>query len=214
MVMISMMQWRYLTKVSFSLSLSHEFLSIVICIFQDPCISGRRALIVDIPEWAMEQNEEASEYTPLHVKLDDNWYQEHSVHKTVYSNECNKIVGICVSSAFRFNQHHPSDEHGNKKCELRWVIEVNTDYFGELKRNYIVSGIEYNVPERYHLWWEYVPCPHFYEDLKKALSKSNANGISEIEFFFDTTSPRLEVRNCAAWLVYEHDIGQYKQNSG
>ena len=116
----------------------------MICIFQDPCIPGRRALIVEIPKWAIEQNEEASEYTPLHVKLDDNWNQERSVYLTVCSDECNKIVGICVSSAFRFNQHHPPDEHGNKKCELHWVIEVNKKYFGELKRNYIVSSIEYN----------------------------------------------------------------------
>ena len=30
-------------------------------------------------------------------------------------------------------------------------------------------------------------------------------------FFFDTTSPGLEVWNCAAYLVYEHDIEQLKQ---
>ena len=56
--MISMMLGCYLIK--FSLSLSYEVLSIVICIFQDPCIPGRRTFTVDIPEWVIEQNEEAS----------------------------------------------------------------------------------------------------------------------------------------------------------
>ena len=30
-------------------------------------------------------------------------------------------------------------------------------------------------------------------------------------FFLIPLSPGLEVRNCAAWLVYEHDIEPYKQ---
>ena len=47
--------------------------------------------------------------------------------------------------------------------------------------------------------------------MKKALSKGDVIGISEIIVFFDTTSPGLEVWNCAAYLVYEHDIEQLKQ---
>ena len=144
------------------------------------------------------------------MKLDDNWNQEGLVSLTMYSDECNKIVGIFVSAAFRFSQRHPPDERGIKECKLRWVIEVNKEYFEEFKQNQFVFG-EYNVPERYHHWVEYVPYPRFDGDLKKALSKSDANGINEINFIFDTTSPGLEVQNCAAWLVNEHDIEQYKQ---
>ena len=169
--------------------------------------------MVDIPEWVIEQNEEGSEFTPLHVKLDDNWNQVGSLSLTMYSDECNKVAGIFLHASFIFNQHHPTDKYAStslKHCMLRWVIEVNKEYFGELKQPHILCG-ECNVPERYHLWLEYVPCPHFDGDLKKALSKSDANGISEIEFFFDTTSPGLEVRECTARLVYEHDIEREKQ---
>ena len=182
----------------------------MICIFQDPCIRGRRTFLVDIPEWITEQNEEASEYTPLHVKLDDNWNQVGSLSLTMYSDECNKVAGIFLRASFRFNQHHPPDEHGFKECKLRWVIEVNKEYFEELQKYHFAFG-EYNFPERYHHWMEYVPCPHFDGDLKKASSKSDANGISEIKFFFDTTSPGLEIRKLEARLVYEHHIEQAKQ---
>ena len=182
----------------------------MICIYQYPCIPGRRTITVDIPEWVIEQNEEASEYTPLPVKLDDNWNQVGSVSLTMYSDECNKVAGILLRASFRFNQHHPPDKYGCKNCNLRWVIEVNKEYFEEFHLYHFVIG-EYNVPERYHLWLEYVPCPLFHGDLKKALSKSDANGISEIKFFFDTTSPGLEVRECTARLLYEHDIEREKQ---
>ena len=121
----------------------------MICIFQDPCIPGRRTFIVNIPEWAIEQNEEASEYTQLHVKLDDNWNQEGSVSLTMYSDECNKIAGLFMRASFRFNQHHPPDEYGDKQCILRWVIEVNKEYFEEFQESYSVIG-KYNVPERYN----------------------------------------------------------------
>ncbi|XP_030933582.1 TMV resistance protein N-like isoform X2 [Quercus lobata] len=177
---------------------------------KDPCIPGRRTFAVNIPEWAIEQNEEASEYTQLHVKLDDNWNQVGSVSLTMHSDECNKIAGIFMRASFRFNQHHPPGEYDVKDCKLRWVIEVNKEYFEELQEYYSVVG-KYNVREWYGQWTEYVPCPHFYGDLKKASSKRDANGISEINCFFDTTSPGLEVWNCAAYLVYEHDIEQLKQ---
>ena len=182
----------------------------MICIFQDPCIPGRRTFTVDIPEWITEQNEEASEFTPLHVKLDDNWNQVGSLSLTMYSDECDKVAGIFLRASFRFNQHHPPNEYGFKECKLRWVIEVNKEYFGDLQQPHVLIG-KYDVPEPYHLWLEYVPCPHFHGDLKKALSKSDANGISEIEFFFDTTSPGLEVRECTARLIYEHDIEREKE---
>ena len=213
--MLSMMQRRYLIEVSvslslsLSLSLSYEVLSIVICIFQDPRIPGRRSIMVDIPEWVIEQNEEASEYTPLHVKSDDNWNQLGSLSLTMHSDECNKVTGIFLRASFRFNQHQIPDKYGLKRCELRWVIEVNKEYFEEFHIHNV--GGEYNVPERYHLWLEYVPCPHFHGDWKKALSKSDAKGISEIECFFDTTSPGLEAGECTAHLVYEHDIEREKQ---
>ncbi|XP_050255236.1 TMV resistance protein N-like [Quercus robur] len=179
-------------------------------LIKDPCIPGRRTFLVNIPEWFIEQNEEASEYTQLHVKLDDNWNQEGSVSLTMYSDECNKIAGIFMRASFRFNQHHPPDEYGVRGCKLRWVIEVNKEYFEELQI-FPKFFSEYNVPGPYHLWMEYVPCPHFNGDLKKALSKGDADGISEIIFFLNTTSPGLEVWNCAAYLVYEHDIEQLKQ---
>ena len=169
--------------------------------------------MVDIPEWVIEQNEEASEFTPLHVKLDDNWNQVGSLSLTMYSDECNKVTGLFLRASYRFNQHHPPNKYGNKNiknCMLRWVIEVNKEYFGESTLPYWLVR-KYDVPEPYHLWLEYVPCPHFHGDLKKALSKSDANGISEIEFFFYTTSPGLEVRECTARLVYEHDIEREKQ---
>ena len=155
----------------------------MICIFQDPCIPDRRIIIVSIPEWAMEQNEEASEYTQLHVKLDDNWNREGSVSLTMCSDECNKIAGIFMRASFRYNQHHPPSENGFKDCELRWVIEVNKEYF-EGKKSFVKLSGEYNVPEPYFLWMEYLPSPQIVEDFKKALSKSDANGISEINFFF------------------------------
>ena len=166
--------------------------------------------MVDIPEWVIEQNEEASEFTPLPVKLYDNGNQMGSLSLTMYSDECNKLTGIFLRASFRFNQHHPPDKYGYKNCMLRWVIEVNKEYFGESTLPYWLVR-KYDVPEPYHIWLEYVPCLHFPGDLKKALSKSDANGISEIECFFVNTSPGLEVWNCTAYLVYEHDIERAKQ---
>ena len=182
----------------------------MICIFQDPRIPGRRLIMVDIPEWVIEQNEEASEFTPLHVKLYDNWNRVGSLSLTMYSDECNKVTGLILRASFRFNQHHPPDKYGHKNCLIRWVIEFNKEWFIASTLPHWLVG-KYDVPEPYHLWWEYVPCPHFHGDLKKDLSKSDANGISEIEFFFDTTSPGLEVRECTARLLYEHDIEREKQ---
>ena len=182
----------------------------MICIFQDPCIPDSRIIIVNIPEWAIEQNEDASEYTPLHVKSDDNWNRKGSASLTMYSDECNKIAGIFMRASFRYNQHHPPNENGSKECELRWAIEVNKEYSAGLQKFLKLFG-GYNVPDPYVHWMEYLPSPQIDEDFKKALSKSDANGISEINFFFDTTSPGLEVWNWAAYLVYEHDIEQLKQ---
>ena len=182
----------------------------MICIFQDPCIPGRRTFSVGIPEWIIEQNEEASEYTQRHVKFDDNWNEEGSVSLTMSSDECNKVAGIFLRASFRFNQHHLPYKYGFEIYSVRWFIEVNKEYFGEFELANLLTD-KCNVPERYHLWWEYVPCPHFHRDLKKASSKSDANGISVIEFFFDTTSPGLEVGECTARLLYEHDIERQKQ---
>ena len=166
--------------------------------------------MVDIPEWVIGQNEEASEFTPLHVKLYDNWNQVGLVSLTMYSDECNKVAGIFLRASYRFNQHHPPDKDGSKDCMLRWVIKANEEYVGAFPLPHVLDGT-YDVPEPYHLWLEYVPCPHIRGDLEKALSKSDANGISRIYCFFDTTSPGLEVGKCTALLVYEHDIEREKQ---
>ncbi|KAL4632214.1 hypothetical protein ACB092_04G035700 [Castanea dentata] len=154
----------------------------------------------EIPKWFSHQNVGAS------------------VSLQMPSDFCNKLMGIVMCVVFVFYQHSPFESfdqldfedlgHNKYTHKLSCSIEFN---------NYEIFGVangfseEFGKIELYHLWLQYLPSQFFNEDWEKLLSKSNANGFSDIKIEFKTWGPGLKVTKCGAHLVFKQDIEDLKQ---
>uniref|UniRef100_A0A7N2MT80 Uncharacterized protein n=1 Tax=Quercus lobata TaxID=97700 RepID=A0A7N2MT80_QUELO len=147
------------------------------------------------------------------------WFRHQNVGASVSlqmpSDFCKKLMGIAMCVVFVFRQHSLFDQldfedlgHNKYTHKLSCSIKFN---------NYQTFGVadgfseEFGKIELYHLWLQYLPSQFFNKDWEKALSKSNANGFSDIKIEFKTWGPGLEVTKCGTHLVFKQDIEDLKQ---
>uniref|UniRef100_A0A7N2MVU1 ADP-ribosyl cyclase/cyclic ADP-ribose hydrolase n=1 Tax=Quercus lobata TaxID=97700 RepID=A0A7N2MVU1_QUELO len=148
-----------------------------------------------------------------------NWFCHRNVGASVSlqmpSGYCNELVGIAVCVVFVFRQHNPLDQLDFKDWglhrfthELLCSIESKKNQIDEVAHGF---SEKFGKIERHHLWLQYFPSQFFKKDWKDVLSKSFANGFSDIEIKFKTWGPGLEVTKCGAHLVFKQDVEDLKQ---
>ena len=172
---------RYFIKKKVSLSLSLyltcELLSIIICIFQHYRGQERLAHYIDIPGGEIP-----------------NWFCHRNVGASVSlqmpSGYCNELMRIAVCVVFVFRQHNPLDQLDFKDWgRHRFTHELSCSIESKkVQIDVVAHGFseKFGKIERHHLWLQYFPSQFFKKDWKDVLSKSFANGFSDIEIKFKT----------------------------
>ena len=106
------------------------------------------------------------------------------------SGYCNELMGIAVCVVFVFRQHNPLDQLDFKDWgRHRFTHELSCSIESKkIQIDVVTHGFfeKFGKIERHHLWLQYFPSQFFKKDWKDVLSKSFANGFSDIEIKFKT----------------------------